>query len=96
MYRELGKVNPYGVYDQTANVGWVSVGTDHDTAEFAVESIRRWWSKMGSACYPQATDLLITADGGGSNRNLMCDRYLVNALEGSPRAHRRYIAHRIH
>jgi hypothetical protein len=67
MDRELGKVNPYGVYDQTANVGWVSVGTDHDTAEFAVESIRRWWSKMGSACYPQATDLLITADGGGSN-----------------------------
>jgi transposase len=67
MDRELGKVNPYGVYDPTANVGWVSVGTDHDTAEFAVESIRRWWSKMGSACYPQATDLLITADGGGSN-----------------------------
>ena len=67
MDRELGKVNPYGVYDQTANVGWVSVGTDHDTAEFAVESIRRWWSKMGSACYPYATDLLITADGGGSN-----------------------------
>jgi hypothetical protein len=67
MDRELGKVNPYGVYDQTANVGWVSVGTDHDTAEFAVESIRRWWSKMGSACYPHATDLLITADGGGSN-----------------------------
>jgi transposase len=67
MDRELGKVNPYGVYDQTANVGWVSVGTDHDTAEFAVESIRRWWSKMGVACYPQATDLLITADGGGSN-----------------------------
>ena len=67
MDRELGKVNPYGVYDQTANVGWVSVGTDHDTAEFAVESIRRWWSKMGSASYPQATDLLITADGGGSN-----------------------------
>jgi hypothetical protein len=67
MDRDLGKVNPYGVYDQTANVGWVSVGTDHDTAEFAVESIRRWWSKMGAACYPQATDLLITADCGGSN-----------------------------
>jgi hypothetical protein len=67
MDRDLGKVNPYGVYDQTANVGWVSVGTDHDTAEFAVESIRRWWSKMGAACYPNATDLLITADCGGSN-----------------------------
>jgi hypothetical protein len=67
MDRDLGKVNPYGVYDQTANVGWVSVGTDHDTAAFAVESIRRWWSKGGAARYPRATDLLITADGGGSN-----------------------------
>jgi hypothetical protein len=67
MDRELGKVNPYGVYDQSANVGWVSVGTDHDTAEFAVESIRRWWLKMGAARYPRAQDLLITADGGGSN-----------------------------
>ena len=65
--RELGKVNPYGVYDQTANTGWVSVGTDHDTSEFAVESIRRWWLKMGYVRYPQAQDLLITADGGGSN-----------------------------
>jgi len=67
MDRDLGKVNPYGVYDQSANVGWVSVGTDHDTAEFAVESIRRWWLKMGSTRYPHARDLLITADGGGSN-----------------------------
>ena len=64
---ELGKVNPYGVYDQGANVGWVSVGTDHDTAEFAVESIRRWWNKMGRVRYPNATKLLITADCGGSN-----------------------------
>ena len=64
---KLGKVNPYGVYDQNANVGWVSVGTDHDTAEFAVESIRRWWYKMGLLRYPNATELLITADGGGSN-----------------------------
>jgi len=64
---ELGKVNPYGVYDQGANVGWVSVGTDHDTAEFAVESIRRWWYKMGCVRYPDATQLLITADCGGSN-----------------------------
>jgi hypothetical protein len=67
MDRDLGKVNPYGVYDQTANVGLVSVGTDRDTAEFAVESIRRWWSKSGAACYPRAIDLLITADCGGSN-----------------------------
>lgn len=67
MDRELGKVNPYGVYDQTANVGWVSIGTDHDTAEFAVESIRHWWRKMGIERYPEARELLITADGGGSN-----------------------------
>ena len=63
----MGKVNPYGVYDQTDNVGWVSVGTDHDTAEFAVESIRRWWFKMGMERYKKARQLLITADGGGSN-----------------------------
>ena len=61
------RVNPYGVYDQTANKGWVSVGTDHDTAEFAVESIKRWWQKMGRVLYPNATSLLITADCGGSN-----------------------------
>jgi hypothetical protein len=65
--RDLGKVNPYGVYDQTANAGWVSVGTDHDTAEFAVESIRRWWLKMGCMHYPHAHELLIPADGGGSH-----------------------------
>lgn len=64
---ELGKVVPYGVYDITANEGWVSVGIDHDTAEFAVESIRRWWREMGQPLYPQARRLLITADGGGSN-----------------------------
>jgi transposase len=65
--RELGKVNPYGVYDPTLNAGRVSVGTDHDTAEFAVESIRRWWLKMGCRTYPNAQELLIAADGGGSN-----------------------------
>lgn len=65
--KKLGKVSPYGVYDQTANVGWVSVGVDHDTSEFAVESLRRWWNKMGKEAYPQATELLITADCGGSN-----------------------------
>lgn len=65
--KALGKVNPYGVYDPTANRGWVSVGVDHDTAEFAVETLRRWWEKMGRARYPNATELLVTADGGGSN-----------------------------
>jgi Rhodopirellula transposase DDE domain len=64
---ELGKAIPYGVYDLGANEGWVSVGTDHDTAEFAVESLRRWWQQMGQERYPKATRLLITADSGGSN-----------------------------
>ena len=64
---ELGKGIPYGVYDQTANTGWVSVGTDHDTTQFAVETLRRWWYKMGVAAYAEASELLITADGGGSN-----------------------------
>ena len=64
---ELGRANPYGVYDLARDAGWVSVGTDHDTAAFAVESIRRWWTSMGQAVYPAATRLLITADGGGSN-----------------------------
>ena len=65
--RELGKVNPYGVYDPAANVGWVSVGVDHDTAEFAAESLRRWRRNMGRSRYPSANELLVTADGGGSN-----------------------------
>ncbi|MGH7163919.1 MAG: ISAzo13 family transposase [Nitrospiraceae bacterium] len=64
---ELGKVIPHGVYDPAANVGWVSVGIDHDTAEFAAESLRRWWKTMGSQAYPKAQRLLITADCGGSN-----------------------------
>ena len=64
---ELGKVAPYGVYDPARNAGWVNVGTDHDTATFAVESIRRWWITMGREAYPGADRLLITADGGGSN-----------------------------
>jgi DDE family transposase len=62
-----GKAVPYGVYDITGNTGWVSVGTDHDTAAFAVESIRRWWKAAGSSDYPLARRLLITADAGGSN-----------------------------
>jgi Rhodopirellula transposase DDE domain len=62
-----GKAIPYGVYDVTADAGWVNVGTDHDTAAFAVESIRRWWKAAGSSEYPAARRLLITADAGGSN-----------------------------
>ncbi len=64
---ELGRATPYGIYDWARNTGWVSVGVDHDTAAFAVESIRRWWRSMGQAAYPEATRLLITADAGGSN-----------------------------
>ena len=64
---EGGKALPYGVYDVTANAGWVSVGVDHDTAEFAVATLRRWWQEMGLRAYPQAEALLVTADGGGSN-----------------------------
>jgi len=67
MDQDLGKAIPYGVYDMAANAGWVNVGTDHDTAAFAVESIRRWWTAMGRAAYPHARRLLITADAGGSN-----------------------------
>jgi len=65
--KELGKVNPYGVYDITNNSGWVNVGIDNDTASFAVESIRRWWNMMGCKVYPEAKKLMITADCGGSN-----------------------------
>jgi transposase len=66
---DFGKVKdvPYGVYDLGQDAGWVNVGTDHDTAAFAVESIRQWWNTMGRTCYPQARQLLITADSGGSN-----------------------------
>jgi transposase len=63
----LGKVIPYGVYDLGRNEGWVSVGISHDTAQFAVAAIRRWWAQMGQPAYPGASQLLITADGGGSN-----------------------------
>ena len=65
--KELGKAIPYGVYDVTNNQGWVSVGIDHDTAYFATASIRRWWEEMGAARFPQAREVFITADGGGSN-----------------------------
>ncbi len=65
--KKLGKANPYGVYDIADNSAWVSVGTDHDTATFAVSTIRRWWFSMGRDLYPEAKKLVITADGGGSN-----------------------------
>ena len=65
--KDLGRANPYGVYGIKNNLGWVTVGTDHDTASFAVSTIRRWWFGMGKDLYPDARELLITADGGGSN-----------------------------
>jgi hypothetical protein len=76
----LGKAIPYGVYDLARNDAWVSVGVDHDTPAFAVHSIAQWWSRMGRHAYQDATELLITADGGGSNgarcrgrvRNFVC------------------------
>jgi len=80
MDKELGKAIPYGVYDLTANQGWVSVGIDHDTARFAAEAIYRWWKKMGSRRHRGARELLITADGGGSNGS-RCRLWKV-ALQG--------------
>ena len=65
--KQLGKAIPYGVYDMVNNQGWVSVGIDHDTAEFAANTIRRWWQEMGVGRFPNTAELLITADGGGSN-----------------------------
>jgi len=78
-----GKGIPYGVYDMTSNQGWVSVGTDHDTAQFAVHSILHWWCQMGKATYPEAKELLITADGGGSNgsRNRLWKQELQNFVD---------------
>jgi Rhodopirellula transposase DDE domain len=67
--KQKGKAIPYGVYDMGRNMGWVSVGIDHDTATFAVATIRRWWRHMGRQSYPKARSLLITADSGGSNGN---------------------------
>ena len=64
---KLARAVPYGVYDINNNLGWVSVGTDHDTASFAVHAIRRWWTSMGKKRHPDATRLMISADGGGSN-----------------------------
>ena len=67
LIKELGRAVPYGIYDLASNAGWVSVGITHDTAAFAVQTIRRWWQEIGRARYPEATRLVITADGGGSN-----------------------------
>jgi Rhodopirellula transposase DDE domain len=78
--KKLGKAIPYGVYDMGRNEGWVSVGIDHDTAQFAAASIGRWWREMGSQRYPQATELMITADGGGSNSSR--NRLWKVALQG--------------
>jgi hypothetical protein len=80
MDKELGKAIPYGIYDLTANQGWVSVGIDHDTARFAAEAIHRWWKKMGSRRHRGARELLIMADGGGSNGS-RCRLWKV-ALQG--------------
>ena len=81
----LGKVIPYGVYDILNDQGWVSVGIDHDTAQFAANSIRRWWARMGCRRFPRASQLLITADGGGSNASRsrlwkMCLQNLADEL----------------
>ena len=67
LIKDLGRAVPYGIYDIASNAGWVSVGINHDTAEFAVQTIRRWWYEIGSVQYADANRLLITADGGGSN-----------------------------
>jgi hypothetical protein len=83
--KTLGKVIPYGVYDILNDQGWVSVGVDHDTAQFAANSIRRWWTRMGCRRFPRASELLITADGGGSNSSRcrlwkVCLQGLANEL----------------
>ena len=78
--KKLGKAAPYGVYDLANNEGWVSVGVDHDTAEFAVASMGHWWQRMGCQRFPQAQRLLITADGGGSN-GIRCRLWKV-AVQG--------------
>jgi hypothetical protein len=84
--KQLGKVIPYGVYDLKRNEGWVSVGIDHDTAEFAVASIHRWWIQMGRQSYPDAKELLIIADSGGSNGS--ASRLWKRELYSAGRLHR--------
>jgi Rhodopirellula transposase DDE domain len=83
--KDLGRVTPYGVYDLAANAGWVSVGIDHDTAAFAVATLRRWWEERGQQRYPHAQRLLLMADGGGSNgsRNRLWKRELQQWADAS-------------
>src|SRR5438105_7313078 len=83
--KELGRVTPYGVYDLAANAGWVTVGIDHDTAAFALATVRRWWEERGQQRYPHAQRLLITAAGGGSNgsRNRLWKRELQQWADAS-------------
>src|ERR1700750_1876894 len=90
LIKELGRAVPYGVYDLAANAGWVSVGINHDTAAFAVNSIRQWWLNLGRARYPNAIRLLITADGGGSNgsRVRLWKRELAEAGQRTRPRHR--------
>jgi hypothetical protein len=78
--KDLGKVAPYGIYDMAANAGWVSVGIDHDTAEFAVQSIRRWLQVVGSVRYHTATTLVITADGGSNGSRVRLWKLELQAL----------------
>lgn len=79
---ELGKAVPYGVYDLSANTGWVSVGIDHDTPEFAVESIYAWWRQMGRKTYPEACELLITAGGAAAtDRAHGCGKWRCSAWQ---------------
>lgn len=85
----LGKAIPYGVYDLSKNAGWVSVGVDHDTAQFAVATLLRWWEQMGKPMYPEAEELQVMADGGGSNSTataaaLACGRWPCSVLRMPP------------
>ena len=86
--KDLGKVAPYGIYDIAANAGWVSVGIDHDTAAFAVNSIRRWYEAVGRGRYRKADRLLISADGGGSNGSRAGGRSLPVRLPRTERSRR--------
>ncbi len=90
--KELGKVVPYGVYDVGANLGYVSLGSDHDTGQFAVNGIRLWLDRMGKERYPTAPSLMITADGGGSNGSRPgCGRSRSNSLPAARHCWRRQL-----
>ena len=88
LIKQLGRAVPDGVHDIAAHAGWASVGVDHDTAAFAVDSIRRWWQMLGRARYPDATRLVVAADGSGSNasRSRLWKRELRSSTRtGAPR-----------